>query len=311
MSRVGVLGTPVWDRIFAAGAETPAAEGWGGIMYSLAALDAACPPGWEIVPFVKVGADLAAEARGFLRSLLHLAPGRDVRVVPEPTNRVELRYRDADRRCERLSGGIPGWRWAELEPRLPELDALYVNFISGFELALGGAERLRAGFPRPLYADLHSLFLDTPASGPRRLRPLPEWERWVRCFDAVQCNEDELAMLTGTPGDALRGAERLATVAGGLALVTLGGEGAVYALADPNPGPVHGEQVPAPEPAAGDPTGCGDVWGSTFFARRLAGTPLREAIEDAHRAAARNLGYRGVAGLREHLRTAARSDRSG
>ena len=74
-----------------------------------------------------------------------------------PNNRVVLRYQSAERRCERMTGGVPGWTWAELGPMVRDLDALYVNFISGFEMELGTAQALRQGFRGPIYADLHSL----------------------------------------------------------------------------------------------------------------------------------------------------------
>ena len=51
-----------------------------------------------------------------------------------------------------------------------------------------------------------------------------------------------------------------------------------------------------------DPTGCGDVWGATTFARLLAGDALVDALRGANRAAGRNAGWHGVAGLVAHLR---------
>ena len=54
------------------------------------------------------------------------------------------------------------------------LDALLVNFISGFEMSLGTAQLLRRGFGGPIYADLHSLFLGMQADGLRVPQPLPE-----------------------------------------------------------------------------------------------------------------------------------------
>jgi sugar/nucleoside kinase (ribokinase family) len=65
------------------------------------------------------------------------------------------------------------------------------------------------------------------------------------------------------------------------------------------------------EPRKGDPTGCGDVWGATFFARLLAGDDVEAAMARANRAAAKNVEYRGAAGLNRHLRgmiVPARSD---
>jgi sugar/nucleoside kinase (ribokinase family) len=55
------------------------------------------------------------------------------------------------------------------------------------------------------------------------------------------------------------------------------------------------------EPRTGDPTGCGDVWGATAFARLLAGDGLVRAMAEANRMAGRNVEHRGARGLFRHL----------
>ena len=74
---------------------------------------------------------------------------------------------------------MPGWTWAELGPMVRDLDALYLNFISGFEMGLGTAQALRQGFSRPIYADFHSLLLGVQQDGVRRLQPLPGAADWA------------------------------------------------------------------------------------------------------------------------------------
>ena len=113
MRRLGVLGTMVWDRIYARDIRSDPVEEWGGIAYALAAASAARPQGWEIVPIVRLGRDLEEEAFRYFRTLPGLDLESGVRVVPEPNNRVELRYQDRTRRCERMSGGVGAWRWEE------------------------------------------------------------------------------------------------------------------------------------------------------------------------------------------------------
>jgi sugar/nucleoside kinase (ribokinase family) len=98
----------------------------------------------------------------------------------------------------------------------------------------------------------------------------------------------------------------------------MGSRGAVYFaapgferladLATPQPlgasfGPLRTALVPPPAIVTdGDPTGCGDVWGATYFSRLLAGDSLSDAMQAAHRAATRNVEYRGATGLSRHLR---------
>jgi sugar/nucleoside kinase (ribokinase family) len=211
-----------------------------------------------------------------------------------------------------------------LRPHLEGLDALYVNFISGFEMGLDTAIRLRMGFHGPVYADLHSLMLGVGPDGTRIPRPLAHWPEWLKCFDVLQLNEDELATLAQAWGDPWRFAADSVGTDLKLLLVTLGERGAAYFQSSAftpeplewrrggrggrgglglerrlaAPGPVRSGRI-APEggPVAGDPTGCGDVWGATVFARLLAGDGLEAAISAANRAAERNVRHRGATGL--------------
>lgn len=312
--RLGVIGTFVWDTIYGRDGFGPIDE-WGGITYSLSGLDAALPDGWEIVPIIKVGSDLAHRATEYLRELRRLAPDAALIEVPYPNNRVELRYLTSERRAERLTGGVPGWSWLGLKPLLGDLDALYINFISGFELDLETAQLLRQNFAGPIYCDLHMLVMAVQPSGLRSLQPLPNVAEWCRCFDVMQVNEDEVTAMA--PDPMALAATALASGVRCLA-VTLGPRGAVYFAAPEfeklvlprhtpafgqSAGPVRTALIPGEQvDSAIDPTGCGDVWGATYFSRLLAGDSLEVAMRAAHHAAARNLTHRGATGLARHLR---------
>jgi sugar/nucleoside kinase (ribokinase family) len=312
---LGVVGTLVWDRIFDRDGRSEPVEEWGGIGYALAALTASLPESWEVLPILKLGKDLAEEGRRFLRSMPRINDSALV-VVPEPNNRVEIRYESDERRTERLSGGVPPWRWPELAPLADLCDALYVNFISGFEMELHTAQALRTGYAGPTYADLHSLFLGVNSYGYRVPRTLEAWAAWLRCFDAVQMNEDEFELL-GAAGDPWQLAAGTLGPELKLITVTLGPKGAAYVSCagfEPDPETWHREaHVTVAERAhsgrvaqglgmrAGDPTGCGDVWGATAFARLIAGDSLEAAMEEANRLAGRNVEHRGARGLYRHL----------
>jgi hypothetical protein len=302
VKRLGVIGSMVWDTIYGRDPAQPAVEEWGGISYSLAALDATLGDGWHLVPLIKVGRDLAARAAEFLGTLRHVAPGARFLDVPAPNNRVTLRYYQRERRCEQMSGGVPPWTWAELGPHVSDLDALYVNFISGYELSLETAQLLRRGFPRFLYADLHSLFLGKEPDGTRVPQPLPDAPAWFGCFDVVQLNEEEFEQLGPDPlvvaaGALARGCQSL--------VVTLGARGAAYFESGPG-APLKTARIPV-DPAdrapaeGGDPTGSGDVFGATVTASLLAGTKLEDALRLGTRMGARNVTHRGASGLRDHL----------
>jgi hypothetical protein len=254
-----------------------------------------------VVPLLKLGADRAADAVRFL-STLPLVLGAGVRVVDERMNFVELRYQNPARRVERLSGGVSPWSWAELEPLLAGLDALYINFVSGYEMELPTLERLRAAFPGPIYADLHSLLLGREPDGTRVPRPLSEWRRWVSCLDVVQLNEDELLALTGEDLPMTAAVGEILAAGPEVVLVTRGAEGASFATLAAGADTTLVEVPPPGGAAAGDPTGCGDVWGATCCARLFAGASIEDAIEEAHRAARSKLSHPGgAAGLYERL----------
>jgi pfkB family carbohydrate kinase len=321
--RVGIVGSLVWDLIYGRDPLAPPVEEWGGIAYALAGLDASLPPEWEIVPLIKVGRDLSGQAQDFLRGLTRLAPGGRCIEVTAPNNRVVLHYQSSERRCERMAGGVPGWTWAELGPMVRDLDAIYLNFISGFELSLGTAQALRQGFRGPIYADLHSLFLGMQHDGMRVLRPLPDAPAWFECFDIVQLNEDEMQQLT--PDPLTLSAQALGAGVS-LLVVTLGPRGVAYVAA---PGferlavrrydgtavgggvppfrrtdvpTVRTALIPAPRVETLDPTGCGDVFGAAVFARLLSGESVEAALRHGTAVAARNAGFRGATGLARHLR---------
>jgi hypothetical protein len=322
--RIGVIGTFVWDVIHGRDARAVPVEEWGGITYSLSGLDAALPDDWEIVPIMKVGHDLAAKARHYLRTLRHIAPDAALVEVPFPGHRVELRYVDDERRTEVLTGGIPGWSWLALKPLLDQarLDALYINFLSGWELDLETAQLVRRHFTGPIHCDLHMMVMAVQPDGLRTFRPIPNVAEWCGCFDFLQMNEEEMATIA--PDSMSLAATALAAGVSCL-LVTLGKRGAVYfaapgfdTICDLPPrqglataprggtgavGAVRTALVPAEiVNPPGDPTGCGDVWGATYFSRMVAGDKLSDAMKAAVGAAARNVGHRGATGLAAHLR---------
>ena len=314
MPKIGILGSLVWDLIYGRDPGAPPVEEWGGIAYALAGLDASVLPGWEIVPLIKVGSDLAGKAQAFLGGLEHLTSGARCAEVPVPNNRVVLHYYSTERRTERMSGGVPGWTWPELGPMVRDLDAIYVNFISGFELALGTAQALRQGFGGPIYADLHSLLLGMQHDGVRVPRGLPDAAAWMGCFDVVQLNEDEMRQLSPDPltlaADAMRAGVSLLVVtlaAKGAAYVANAGFAGFGARA-PRPagpvvgGPLRSALVPAPAVEMLDPTGCGDVFGAAAAARLFGGEPVEDALRHANAMASRNAAFRGAGGLSRHLR---------
>jgi sugar/nucleoside kinase (ribokinase family) len=136
---------------------------------------------------------------------------------------------------------------------------------------------------------------------------------WFACADLLQMNEQEMSLIASDPM-ALSATAMQAGVQS--LLVTLGKRGVVYVLApgfdrledlrrthERRTGPVRTALVPAvPADSPGDPTGCGDVFGATYFSRLLSGDTFAVALRAALNAASRNVVFRGAGGLASFLR---------
>lgn len=315
MQVLGVIGTMVWDTIWRPSDAGSPREEWGGIAYALAAADTGVPEGQVVRPLVKLGRDLSERGLRFLKEIATVETDETVLVVDHPNPRVELRYTGSERRTERLWGGVPPWTWSELAPRVEGCDALYLNFITGSELGLEAARRLRLEFPGPIYTDIHSLLLGTDPGGQRYRRPLERWSEWLSCFDAVQMNEDELGVLSAHWGDPWAFAAAVVGRETRLLLITQGSGGAVFVMTgDATPlardrsgavgqgSTVRTGRVPVERVREGDPTGCGDVWGMTAFRCLVAGWDVQRAIRFANITAGRNVAHHGASGLNTFLR---------
>ncbi|MEO7456598.1 MAG: carbohydrate kinase family protein [Gemmatimonadaceae bacterium] len=159
-------------------------------------------------------------------------------------------------------------------------------------------------------------------NGVRAPQAIPNVAEWCGCFDFLQMNEEEMATIA--PDSMSLAATALAAGVSVL-LVTLGKRGAIYVaspgfetICDLPPreglstsprggtgalGAVRTALVPAVNVnGSGDPTGCGDVYGATYFSRMVAGDSLGDAMIAAALAAARNVQHRGATGLAAHLR---------
>ncbi len=311
--RVGVIGSFVWDVIYGRDPRSGPVEEWGGITYALSAFDAALPDSWQVVPLAKVGSDLWPHARRFVSGLRRIAPDAMPIEVPAANNRVRLEYATDELRSEILKGGVPPWTWAGLQPLLRDLDALYINLISGFELDLETLQLIRRHFQGPIYLDLHSLLLGIQPDGTRFPQALADPGAWFACADLLQVNEQEMSMMAPDPMALAATAMRAGVQS---LLVTLGKRGVVYVLApgfdrledlrrpnDQRTGTVRTALVPAEQvDSPGDPTGCGDVFGATYVSRLLTGDTFAVSLHAAIRAASRNVVFRGAGGLAAFLR---------
>ena len=163
--------------------------------------------------------------------------------------------------------------------------------MSGWELDLETCQLIRQNFTGPIYCDLHMRVHAVQPDGWRVLQPLPNFDQWCRCFDLLQMNEDEVTTVARDPMElaaiAMTAGVRCLTVTLGCARRrVLRGAGRSIALPisrrrrrsiGGHRTAAHGARSRALRcsiPAI--PTGCGDVWGATYFSRLLAGDDIAD-----------------------------------
>ena len=206
-----------------------------------------------------------------------------------------------------MSGGVPGWTWRELGPMVRDLDAIYLNFISGFELASAPRRRYgrafvarstptctvsfsacsrtgcgcsnRSSMPPPgsVVSTWFSSTRTRCASSPRPALPIRAGARRRRRPARRDPGRREAAAYVAAPGfdrlDGQSGAE------------------------SPDSSAVRTALIAGAAGRAVDPTGCGDVFGAAAFARLLAGDTVEAALRHANAMAGRNAMLRGAGGL--------------
>jgi len=230
--------------------------------------------------------------------------------TPFPGYRCHITYDSDGEKTEVLSGNVEPLTLDDLAPFLPRLQALAVNFITGYEISCEDLAAVRDIVDGPLFMDVHSLTLGRHADGTRFPAPLANADKWIAAADVVQMNEAE-ARILGAPGEdagaptdgpAPTTSAALLEWATGLlewgpkaVVITRGASGAVSAWRDADGRTGHVEQE-APTVAGErlDTTGCGDVFLAALVAAHFRGEQLPAAIERANHVAAWNCQLSGI-----------------
>ena len=304
-ARIGVVGSVVEDTIDRPGEAT--VRDMGGGYHSIIAMSVILPDDFDAVPIVNVGEDALARVRADLERLPRISLD-GIRGVHAINNKVHLEYDGRGGRGETLTGGVPPLAWEDLEPWIGELGAWCWNFIAGNEVDRDTFERVKRAAVGPLHLDVHNLCLGPPREGkPREPRPLPDWEGWVEGSTWVQLNEAEAGLLwNGAPQAPSRVeeaalADRIRSLGVEGLLITRGERGATWF---PSGGTAY--HAPATTGPGVDPTGCGDVFGATWLALRVArGLDPEAAVRGAVLASGAAATVSGTARLADALAVAA------
>lgn len=299
MKRLGVIGSINRDTITTAGGRQT--RSLGGVLYTALALAFLGMGRFEAWLLCKYGQDVASQVKNLLARCPNLRSD-GARVVPEPNFHSRIHYFVDGLKSERLSGNIEPLGLRELDPFIPELDALLINFISGFELELETLIAIRKKFQGFILMDVHSLTLGRGESGERFWEKPAGWEHWLAQADLVQMNEEEAALLADfsspEPGALREFALGVLDLGPRWVVITRGVEGALGAYRQDAHKHLCEQLAWMPEKAC-EPTGCGDVFLAGLSTGLCNGKGLPEAMAIASRAAGLNSRLQGVGSLKQ------------
>lgn len=262
-ARVLVAGPVTRDRVVAA--DGTAVEAPGGTAVHAGAVHA------RMGTATRVLTRMAGRDRRELLAPLHDAGAR-VRVEPSPATTRFIHTKGEAPRVPRRAAPLQAGDLAEAREPAIHLGPLVRGDLDTATLR---AARARCSW---LALDAQGLTRRVAAG---RVRACGADPAWLEPVDVLKATGEEARLLTGYR-DPRHAARHLQRACGGEALVTLGGDGAVLALAD---GVRAIEAVAPPGPIA-NPVGCGDAFLAAYLTRRLAGDGARRAATAAARVAA-------------------------
>nr|MBN2276832.1 carbohydrate kinase family protein [candidate division Zixibacteria bacterium] len=296
--KIGVIGTINRDSIRLA--DGISREGWGGILYNLAALSNLLKNRAEIIPACLVGRDCYRRVMNIFKKYPGVETNR-IKRVPEKNNHCFLSYTDPENKTEILKGGVPPLKFSDLEPLL-ECDLVLVNYISGRDVHIRSLKKFRRHFKGPIYIDIHSLTLGRKRDGTRYLRRPASWINVMQCGDYIQMNRRELITLAGDNNLESNGPEsdvqiqrllscfrkEMSTARRPVIIITDGANGCYISSGT-------GLRMPVKHIKTkriiygGNTTGCGDCFSAGFIAGLVTGKNLARAARMGHRTAAQRI----------------------
>lgn len=98
--------------------------------------------------------------------------------------------KERDEEYENFLGSLPFE-----ESYLNDVQGVYVNMITGFDLNLLQVQNIKSRFSGIKYIDIHSLARTIDNKNRRIFSPIQNCKEWLSCFDIVQANQTEARMI--------------------------------------------------------------------------------------------------------------------
>lgn len=170
-------------------------------------------------------------------------------------------------------------------PDAETFDGILINFISGADINPDDAILLRNKTNAVIYADIHTLARGIDNKGNRYFRQIPDIDKWLKIFDVLQLNENELKTITGDSGEKGT-AEFMLDQGCKVVIVTKGKYGArVYTRVNNELSSLF---LTAAKVKEKNKVGCGDTFGAFFFYYYVTGYDLNYALRKAVDAAGKS-----------------------
>ncbi|HIJ65049.1 MAG TPA: carbohydrate kinase family protein [Candidatus Hydrogenedentes bacterium] len=266
--KIGVLGAVCYDEIIAP--DGARRDGFGGILYNVAALSGIMSDGEVVFPLSKLGADRRDAAWAEFAKLPHVDTS-GLTTCAAPLTHITLTWRSALWRDEVVRHRMPPYTLDDLDKVL-ECDAVHINFINGTEMDLDTLIAFRERFEGLISIDVHQLISKFDQEGKRTIVGFKQWREWAPHLDVIQCNEFELSSMFDrdfkAPEDFTGAAKEICGAGTPIVIVTRGPEGAT--LVHRYKGGFFALPLNAlPVPEGGDTTGCGDCFSAGFLVGML------------------------------------------
>lgn len=293
--RLLVIGTIINDRIYHR--DGSISYSLGGLLYTLLPFRALLDKGDRVIPLCRVGRDIYNAVVDWLTAD-RICDTVALLKTEQKNNTVELRYLSEQEREERSFYPLPSLRFHEVKPFL-DVDAVFVNMISGWELDLDVLRHIRKAFKGLIFLDIHSLALERKSDGRRIYRNISDGIEWLRNADVIQLNRNEWQVLAGDMVPELFIKECCFNQHKIINLL-LSSEGSKTYLWDK--GSIRSfATAPYREIEVVDPTGCGDAYLAGFGVEYLRSANATKAAETANLCATLMGSFKGLPDSRQYV----------
>jgi len=272
--KVSIIGSVNFDIIYPFKGES--FSSFGGVTYTILTI-AKLLPDYEIIPLTNIGKNEKEKFFDILSNFKNIRI-EFIKEIEETTKNI-LRYYSFEERKEKIEFHVEEIEYERIEKHL-DSEGFLINFISPFDISLNTLKKLRKNFYGVIYLDVHSL-IRKEINGILTPYYLSGWQEYCSLCDIIQMNLEEMKYFTGL--EPLKGVDLISLLilnSGPKILnLTLGKNGAILYLKENDK--FLKKEIKPEEIYEGDVTGCGDVFGASFFSFYLKNKDPFEAIQKA------------------------------